>query len=254
MIHMLTGWSRAYESLAQITYPGKLAYAKKWGYECEFFLHHENESRKMAWERPAAWLRALQKMPEYDWLWFTGTDVLLTNPEKDIAHYADNHFDGIFANDCNVIQSDSFLMKANERTIELMEKLTEAFSDTRFRDEQEALNVLLSPCESYYEFYATVGFNYGTTELQSKLFDLVNHTDAKIKVVTAKYFNSMHGAHIPKHGPATDGSRWSPDDLVLHMGAQTLDYRLKHLGDYVPREHKLLKFETKSYHPQEIFA
>lgn len=251
MIHLLTGWSNQYEVLAHQTYPGKLAYAKQWNYSCRHFVHQYTplEARLMMWERPSQWLRSLQEMPEGDWLWFSGCDVLITNPSVDIAKFCDNRYELICATDCHVPQLDSFLLKKCLNSIQFLKSIIEAKKDDRIKDEQEAAAVILGEFDTYTEFYTHVGFMFGTVEQHCRMFDAMNHSPLLVKLVTSKYFNSLHRVHIRNNLPPGDGGHWNPGDLVLHMCCQSLDYRLNNIGDFIPREHKHLQFKAVNFNP-----
>lgn len=243
VIRLLSLWSQEYKPLAEVTYPGKIAYAKKWDYECNYGTHLNVD--KIAWDRPRHWLNTLMDIGENDWLWFTGCDVLITNPKIDISIHCDNHFDAIFSNDCNCIQSDSFLIKNNIRSRSFLKKVIDSEGWNRFSNEQEAMNVVLSPFKHYIDFYHHVGFKYGSVELHCRLQEAVNHTDLKVKLVSQKCFNAYdmkkHRSYSDgRQWPPTDGSNWEDGDLALHMASQSLHYRLRYLPEYQPNEYRLL--------------
>lgn len=241
MIHLVTAWSRQYEALARYTYPGKQHYAKRWGHECRCYVHRNVGN--IAWERVRIWQSALLEISEGDWIWFTGCDALITNPEIDISKYIDNRYDLIGANDCTCINTDSLLIKNTPPIHSFLARLCAEDGSGRFNNEQDAFNTLLSPFGTYTEFFTHVGNRYGTVEIHCNMVDAVNHTDVKVKIVPQKWFNTYSKKHLPGW-PPTDGSDWEKTDLMLHMAAQTFEYRMKTLPNLIPREHRNLGFRT----------
>jgi hypothetical protein len=175
-----------------------------------------------------------------EWIWFTGCDVLITNPEIDISIYADEAFDLIVASDCNCAQSDSFLIRSNERTRAFLKRVIAVESTGRFKNEQEAWTTLLSNYAHYDEFFEHVGYDWHTQGLHNRLEAAMNQSDVRVKLVSQKLFNAYHEDHY-LHGVPTDGTRWEPTDLALHMASKPLDYRLEHLPQFVPEEHANLQ-------------
>lgn len=121
-----TPWN--YQELADLTNPNKQRYCDKHGYD---FVPHftnfdfdkyyvdENRPKGMAnwhggFEKIGLVLRLL-KSGKYDWVFWLGTDTLITNFDIKIEDVTDNNYHFIIANDCNEWNSDSFLARSTQR-------------------------------------------------------------------------------------------------------------------------------------------
>lgn len=245
MIHLFSAWGRGYQPLADLTWPCKVAYAKRWGYTASHGIHENAfdpnlQCKDVSWDRVSKWLAFLASIPEGDWLWFTGCDVAITNPDIDIVQYCDDAFDLIGANDVAELQTDSTLWKSNQRTRDFLALVLATASSGIFRNDQEAINTILSGHSLYGDFTHEMGTDYATQAMQERLQLALNRTPVRVKIVSQKAFNCYDRRALPASPfpgfpfwPPTDGSQWMPGDFVFHLCAQTFEYRMKHMPEYI---------------------
>jgi len=119
-ILVYTAASPEYAPLAAITDAGKSDYCARHGYEfASTIMDAEKYPHKHLGFGKVAEVLNLIEHPQADWIFWTGSDVQITNPDlrlESIIDYAPRDTEFIIANDSVMWGADSFLIKRGEDT------------------------------------------------------------------------------------------------------------------------------------------
>lgn len=211
-----------YQPLADITWKNKQEYAAKYGYRAilpdvkmeesfttpmpigftkiEFIknlLEAEKNYRDLI-------LRKSNDVPETRWFWWTGTDTLITNFNKDIADVVDNDYHFIITTDCNGINADSFLVRNSP--------------EARFY-----IDYIWSIREKY------INHPSGWFEQQA-IIETFNQFSKIIKIIPQRIMNSYdYNLYLwckPFDLLGTSG-QWQQGDLLIHWPGTSLEQRIE---------------------------
>lgn len=220
---VLTACSFEYEALAKITRPFKEAYALSEAYD--FFSFAHSNPKRIAWERVSMWKAML---PCCDWLFFTGCDVMLTNSTVKLESFVDNKSDFIFSIDRNGMQSDSFLLRNCEESIDFLNKV--AALEGKIPNEQHAMDLVLSGEPILSNFLASMPAHdpkFGTSAtpwLLDCLRKALNKSSLRCKIVKQRELNAypeqLYG------GTGKESWSWHPGDFVCHLPGKSLEERI----------------------------
>jgi hypothetical protein len=222
MIHLLTGWSKEYEPLADITFPGKVLYASKHGYQIKWFTH--TNEKTMPWNRPLQWLTALQSIGENDWLFFTGCDAAITNSGIKLESLIDDSKDLIASTDYSDLQGDSMLIRNSERTRRWLGRVL-AWEGLCF-NEQEAMTAELSEHLDYRRYLRSLkerGIGRDNVEIE------LNNQDVCVKLLPQKLINAYPMEFYAQGEITNDGTFWEPGDFIAHMACRSLECRIENI-------------------------
>ena len=144
----------------------------------------------------------LDKHPEYEWIWWTGSDAMITNFTIKIEDKIDPNYDLIIATDCNEINNDSFLIKNTQWAKDWMDEL-----------------INLIPKYSNHYFYE-----------QQAMIDTIPKYKDKVKIVPQRYLNAYKNDLYPHQSKfdllGNDGT-WQKGDWLIHWPGTGLDLRLQ---------------------------
>lgn len=217
--------SKEFQSLADLTFPSKARYAKMWGYDLGHRLH--GPAPTIAWERPKFWREALDHC---ECLFFTGADIAITNVWIPVAQLTgiDADADFYFAVDHHGLQSDSWIMRSNDRTKAFLDRVVRM--EGKCNNEQDAMQIILSGYLDYGSLRRVVDGN--SHEPTDKLFQReLNRSEVKVCVLPRRAINSL--PHVHYGGTGQEPHSWHRGDFVLHMPGKTLEYRLKYMPPYM---------------------
>jgi hypothetical protein len=192
-----------YQPLADLTWTqNKKLYCEQHGYAGHQWTSGFDKSIKGGFERLRLMRELMIEHPEYQWLWWTGCDSMITNFNVKIEEKIDPNYDLIIATDCNEINNDSFLIKNTEWSKNYLQELCD-----------------LRP---QYE-------NHMFLEQQAMIETYPKYKD-KIKIVPQRHLNSYYNDLYPHQSKydllGTDGT-WQKGDWLLHWPGTSLDTRLK---------------------------
>ena len=140
--------------------------------------------------------------PDLEWVWWTGTDAMITNHTIKIEDKIIPEYDLILATDCNEINNDSFLMKNSEWS-------------------RNYLQGIMDEMPKYVKHYFF--------EQQAMIDSIPNNRD-KIKVVPQRYLNAYKNDLYPHQSKfdllGTDGT-WQKGDWLVHWPGTGFDLRLQ---------------------------
>jgi hypothetical protein len=112
-ITLVTHHTPNFQSMADLTTPGKRAYAKKNGYE--YYEQTDNwfvyPTRQIGYEKCLYLHHLMLVHPAIDWFWWSGCDVLITNHNVKLETIIDNNYHFIVCKDPCGINADSFLIR-----------------------------------------------------------------------------------------------------------------------------------------------
>lgn len=185
-------------AMAAITMSNKIGYCAKHGYA----LHWESWTQEMfpGWERLPV-LIYLLKCGHYDWVFWLGTDCLITNYRIKLEYLCDASYGMVIATDCTQIQADSFLIQRGNRGLRFIQEVWKIGKPVDPFEEQGVMDMLSKRAE--YKPY--------------------------IKLLPQRALNSYHYEWI---GNGTGGmsrqtkdqmgnyGQWQPGDFVFHIPGQ----------------------------------
>lgn len=199
---------RNYQPLADLTWEqNKVKYADKheYAYACKTdgFYNVVIGFEKIWFMRDM-----FDAYPDLDWMWWTGTDTLITNMNTKLEDRIDNNYHFIIATDCNGINADSFFV----------------------RNTPEGRGYL-DLIKSKYEEYK----NHVWAE-QQVIIDTAEANKDIIKFVPQKDINAydygLYPECVPKDKFGNDG-QWSQGDLLIHWPGTSLWKRLELAKHYM---------------------
>jgi len=112
-----------YNSMADITLPGKISYANKHGYT--MFVKTDNfvPNIHVGFQK-CFWMYDLMiANPDIDWFWHTGTDCMITNSEIKLESLIDENFHFIVTKDDHGIGANVFFIRNTHEGREYMKHL-----------------------------------------------------------------------------------------------------------------------------------
>jgi hypothetical protein len=206
---LLVVYNSAFSSLSQITLEkNKKLYAQRHQYQI-----FEKTTWTSHFDRIHAVLDVFDNNHSLEWLWYTDTDVLITNFRTLIQDKISSTHDFIISTDTNGINTGSVLFKNTKQCKALLQELLKVETEAKqhWDSEQWAINNLLG-------FPGTHHPNYPSgTDLK-----ICKDWENVIQVVPQRTLNSYDYnlyPYVPK--PAldkllSDGS-WQPGDWVIHF-------------------------------------
>jgi len=209
-IAMCQAWDKNYEPLAQITwYQNKKLYCDHWQYP--YHLKTDGFKYQVSYEKIKLMLDTMNEHPEYDWLYWAGTDTLITNMYIKLESFVDENYHIVMAKDINNINADSFMIKNSQESKDFLAyiwSLVDTYNSHHWW-EQQAMIDNMDKFEHLFKFVPQKTFN---SFLYKEL-----------------YWN-IYRSSIDKTGH--DG-QWEPGDFLLHVpgtGLPKVEIMSKFLG------------------------
>ncbi len=231
MYGMITHHDPGYQSLADLTWhENKEEYASIHGYgmyaRTEDFATQGAGGLMTGFEKIYIARDVLKENPEFEWIWWTGTDTMITNFSIKIEDRIDNNYHFIVCSDVNGINADSLLLRNSPECLDFLDKILEtqemfmSFWDT----EQRAIGHLLG-------FPGTGDPGWPTGN------DLVINNQYKniVKIVPQRYMNSFNYNlyHYKDHrDKLLVNGNWAFGDWLIHWPACSLETRIQLYNHY----------------------
>lgn len=203
MFAIISYHDQSYQPLADITWDNnKIPYCQQHGYYCEFEplegLGHIGQLQKVRFIN-----RMLHDSRNFEWIWWTGCDLMITNFLTKIEDKIDNDFHMVIATDCNGFNADSILIRNSEESKQYWKMVSDILPSLKDHWEGE----------------------------QKIIKDTYPNHKKKIKVVPQREINSYdyriyNGFYPSKDHLGTDG-QWQPGDWVIQWPGAGLDARLQ---------------------------
>jgi hypothetical protein len=193
-IAVCQAWDENYQALADVTWhQNKKLYCEHWQYP--YHVKNNNFKYVVSYEKIKFMLDVMNNHPDYDWLYWAGTDTLITNFYIKLESFVDENYHIIIAKDINDINADSFLIKNSPESKAYLEHIWSLVEKYNTHDwwEQQAMIDSMPQYEHLFKFVPQKTFN-------SFLYKQL-------------YWNVYHSS-IDKTG--NDG-QWAPGDFLLHV-------------------------------------
>lgn len=154
---------------------------------------------------------SLLKGGKYDWVYWCGSDTMITNYNIKLESLIDDNFDFIIANDVWNLNADSFLIKNSPRAIAFFERvysLYDLYIDSNGKPIDTGERLPDGGCKAWAE--------------QDAIIDLKEEYKDIIKIVPQKVLNSYCYALYPTpwHQAGKDclgnNGDWSDGDFLVH--------------------------------------
>jgi hypothetical protein len=234
MYALITHHDIGYKPLADLTWEqNKVEYAKYHGYAVHArdsnFATSRNGSLMTGFEKIHFARDILREHPEYEWIWWSGTDSMITNFSIKIEDRIskDHHF--IIAVDVNGVNADSLLIKNSPESLN--------FLDTIIHLEPAFLKFW----DTEQKCIATMLGIPGTTDPAWQFIE--KNTDLKIneeyknivKIVPQRYMNSfnyqLYHYTDQRDRLGFDGN-WQFGDWLIHWPSTDLKTRIELVNHY----------------------
>lgn len=201
-ITLLTAASPAYWDLLKVTAPNKLEYCLRHNIQLSMKEHGDNPNR-ISKERLDL---IAEELNHYDieWLWFMGSDTIITNHTKDVRDFIDEKYDLIIGLDVNGLNNDVFFLQNTGPSALFLERSFYHLMDGALHC-QEAMGMAIN-------------------ELGDRL---------KVKIVHQKEFNSY--LYSEYNYPSDNGGSFTEGDFVLHLPALSNERRIEIFNQYLPK-------------------
>lgn len=229
MIIILSGSTKEYKILLELTGPNKAQYSSKYGHyykELEFPDNNNVESGPYI-------LDALNKYPEFPWCWWADSDILITNYLINIEDLCDNNYDVIGNIDWYGFNNGSVLYKNTENT----KKLIQLSLDIRKEDHDKYLELANSFWPKSHQGHDK---NTNQTAMLSAMALLTKENKLKVKWIDQRLINSYkldeyknYPTCIKTNRFAGDKSSWQQGDFVLHLPAIPNSRRIEIFKDFI---------------------
>ena len=203
MYAIITYHNSTYQALADITWTqNKIPYAERYGYHCEFEslegLGHVGQIQKVRFIN-----RMLDDARNFEWIWWTGCDLMVTNFNIRIEDKIDNDYHMIIATDCNGVNADSILIRNSQTSKDYWRMIRDVLPDYSHHWEGEQRII-----KDTYHIYNDI-----------------------IKIVPQREINSYNysvykGIYPDKDFLGTDGN-WQTGDWVIQWPGIGLDVRME---------------------------
>lgn len=208
MYAILSYWDQKYQPLADLTWDlSKVPYADTHGYTCLMQKIEDTNSHALQRQKVNFIRQALRE--NFEWIWWTGSDLLITNWRIKIEEKIDNDFHMIITTDCNGINADSILIRNSKEML----------------DYWDLVDSILPSLHNHWEGE------------QKIIKDTYPNYKNKIKVVPQREMNSYdyniyQGFFPPYDYLGTDGN-WQRGDWVIQWPGVPLETRLMLANHYI---------------------
>jgi hypothetical protein len=211
-----------YQSLANLTWTqNKEVYAKKHGYGAICKTKGFREGSGIGYQKIYFAKEVLETHPEYEWIWWTGTDTLITNFLVRIEDRIDNNYHFMICVDVNGLNADSFLIRNTSEGREILDSIIALEPEcSKFWDtEQRAMAMIMGvpvPNETPWPIspYVTLNKKY----------------ESIIKILPQRFMNSfnykLYHYTDQRDKLGIDGN-WNIGDWLIHWPATQLELRLQ---------------------------
>lgn len=227
MFALITHHDPGYQKLADVTWhQNKAEYCRKHGYDAiartDNFVTRAPNGLMTGFEKIHLALDILEKNSQYEWIWWTGTDTMITNMSTRLEDRCNNAYHFIVCVDINGINADSFLVRNTEEGRSfLRDILSKEEEYLKFWDtEQRAIANLLG-----FPGTSEAGWPYG------KQLQILNKYKDIVKVMPQRYMNSFNYQLYPQYKVPRDkldfDGNWQIGDWLIHWPAVNLDGRIQ---------------------------
>lgn len=219
-----------YQPLADITWnQNKLPYALDHGYvyynRTDGFRTGQN--MMTGFEKIYIARDILVMAPEIEWVWWTGTDTMITNRTVKIEDKIDNNYHFMICVDVNGINADSFLVRNSKQGLDFLDHVLSLESECmKFWDtEQRAIDYACG-----FPGTNEPGWGFGETV---KVCDQYQNV---VRLLPQRYMNSFNYSlyHYTDHRDKLGvNGNWQSGDWLIHWPGTNLQLRLQLASAYL---------------------
>lgn len=215
-----------YRVLADLTWhKNKLPYAERHGYvafnQTENFVTRSSKYGMSGFEKIHLSKTVLDNCPEIEWLWWTGTDSIVTNYNIKIEDKVDNDYDFMICVDVNGINADSFLVKNSEQGRSFLQAVLdlEPQFNHYWDTEQRAIAYLLG-----FPGTGEPGWPFGDQLAVAEPYRNI------VKILPQRHMNSFYYKiyhYVDQRDKLGVDGNWQSGDWLLHWPGTDLKNRLQ---------------------------
>jgi len=217
-----------YQPLSDITWnQNKLLYAQKHGYGAICKIDNMRPDTGIGYQKIYFVKEVMETHPEYEWIWWTGTDSMITNFAVRIEDRIDNDYHFMVTVDVNGINADSFLIRNTPEGMLILDGIIEFEEESlkHWDGEQRAMAWLLG------------------LPVTAAPWPISTHIPIKeeyqsiVKITPQRFMNSYnyqfyhYTDHRDKFGV---NGNWEQGDWLIHWPALSLEDRIKLTEHYKP--------------------
>lgn len=232
---LFTHHTENYNKLSRLTWEeNKVLYAKRHGYA--YYAKTENWKSQSAnglmtgFEKLHMAKDILESHPEHEWIWWTGTDSMITNMHIRIEDKIDNDYHFMMSVDFNGLNADSLLIRNSAEGRQFIDEVLtlETTYVNVWDSEQRAIAILLGvPTSDHF-------WN------PSSSLRLNENYSSVAKIVPQKYMNSYNFELYHPYYPHSRNNKdkldyignWTKGDWLIHWPATNLDMRVQLANHY----------------------
>lgn len=230
MYALITLHDKNYQPLADLTWnENKVSYASMHGYAAHALTEGVDNLKEIGYQKIHLAKQILEEHPEYEWIWWTGTDTMITNMGTRIEDRINNNYHFIVSVDVNGINADSFLVRNTPEGRGFIDDILSVKDQamSRWDTEQWAISHLLG-----FPGTGEPGWPFGDD------LKITNQYKDVVKIMPQRYMNSFNYLlyHYQDHRDRLgwDGN-WQLGDWLIHWPATSLEYRIQLANFY--KEH-----------------
>lgn len=217
-----------YQPLSDITWnQNKLLYAQRHGYGAICKIDNMRPNTGIGYQKIYFVKDVMIEHPEYEWIWWTGTDSMVTNFAVRIEDRINNDYHFMITVDVNGINADSFLIRNTPEGMAIIDGIIalEEESIKHWDGEQRAIALLLGlPVTA-------APWPISTTIPMKEEYQSI------VKVVPQRFMNSYNYQFYHYHDHRDKlgiNGNWEQGDWLIHWPAVNLEDRLKLTRLYEP--------------------
>lgn len=214
MYAIISHHNSSYEPLAKLTWhENKIPYAEQYGYHCEMEKIPDGSDMPSIQRQKVALInRMLNDLRNFEWVWWTGCDLIVTNFTVKMEDKVDDNYNMVLATDCNGINADSILIKNNEWSRSYWKMVEDVLPSLNgyWEGEQKIMKDTLPQCQQHIKIVPQRHMNSYDYTLWNGLYHNIDHL-------------------------GTNG-QWEPGDWAMHWPANTLENRIRfaqHYSQYI---------------------
>lgn len=226
MYGIISHHDAGYQKLADLTWhENKEEYALTHGYgmyaRTEDFATRGDNGLMTGFEKIYIAKDVLTENPEFKWIWWTGTDTMVTNFSTKIEDRIDNNYHFIICSDVNGLNADSLLIRNSPESLDFLDRILELQDKVNgFWDaEQRAISNLLG-----FPGTGDPGWPTGKDLIVNEQYRNI------VKVVPQRYMNSFNYKlyhYTDQRDKLLVNGNWSFGDWLIHWPACSLDMRVQ---------------------------
>lgn len=210
-----------YQPLADITWnENKVLYAQRHGYGAICKTDGLRPNTNIGYQKIYFVKDVMIEHPEYEWIWWTGTDTLVTNFAARIEDRIDNDYHFIICVDVNGLNADSFLIRNTPEGMAIMDAILdiEVEATKHWDAEQRAMAMIMG-----------LPVTAAPWPMSTRI-PINEKYESIVKVVPQRFMNSYnyqmyhYTDHRDKFG--IDGN-WHTGDWLIHWPSASLEQRIQ---------------------------